>query len=542
MCAALRNADAEISERTLRLDYGWLRWSHQLNFLQQVEHMMDEDHRELYVQILHVFLSKLKAVLAMLRRLVVPDMKPVPGDSGSCSGTNRTVTAATGTVGYAPRRVKYALNKTSLDKAIEELEMWQRTADQSWFLLMKMASQQIDAAIVGGHGGSASIATTVPSVLALRASSHHGGRTPSAPMPGITLPAEELGRMLISPIPFCDARLAERVDGSRSTYVLVGIACPDPAKYQLVKKDTRDLARRLQHNEPQTFGLLSCKGFVVEQTPSSLDPGPQVTFTMVFRAPFPSASPPRPRSLRDLLLNGPRPSSLSTRFEIARELAKSVSYVHSFGFVHKNIRPESVLRFVDGHMERRDSAGAAYCCLVGFDSFRREDGRTQRRGDDAPDCNLYRHPSRQGSSPREDYIMQHDIYSLGVCLLEVGLWSSFVEYRQDGQQQSAAVRVLSPALGLPVHAPDPYDTAAASRFLETAGKDHMVALARDRLPGCMGSKYAEIVETCLTCLDPGNADFGDAREFEDDGGIRVGVRYIEKVKFPLATLGSELGG
>jgi hypothetical protein len=24
--------------------------------------------------------------------------------------------------------------------------------------------------------------------------------------------------------------------------------------------------------------------------------------------------------------------------------------------------------------------------------------------------------------------MQHDIYSLGVCLLEVGLWKSFIEY------------------------------------------------------------------------------------------------------------------
>ena len=45
----------------------------------------------------------------------------------------------------------------------------------------------------------------------------------------------------------------------------------------------------------------------------------------------------------------------------------------------------------------------------------------------------------------------------------------------------------------------------------------------------MGSKYAEIVETCLTCLEPDNVDFGDQREFEDEDGIRVGVRYIEKV-------------
>jgi hypothetical protein len=45
----------------------------------------------------------------------------------------------------------------------------------------------------------------------------------------------------------------------------------------------------------------------------------------------------------------------------------------------------------------------------------------------------------------------------------------------------------------------------------------------------MGTKYADIVETCLTCLDPDNTDFGDEREFQDADGILVGVRYIEKL-------------
>jgi hypothetical protein len=65
----------------------------------------------------------------------------------------------------------------------------------------------------------------------------------------------------------------------------------------------------------------------------------------------------------------------------------------------------------------------------------------------------------------------------------------------------------------------------------TSAKDHLLLLARSRLPQHMGSRYAEIVETCLTCLNPDNADFGDARGFEDEDGIRVGVWYIEKVSF-----------
>jgi len=55
----------------------------------------------------------------------------------------------------------------------------------------------------------------------------------------------------------------------------------------------------------------------------------------------------------------------------------------------------------------------------------------------------------------------------------------------------------------------------------------------------MGTKYAGIVETCLTCLDPDNADFGDEREFEDADGIRVGARYIEKVSRTGSTLISQ---
>jgi hypothetical protein len=45
----------------------------------------------------------------------------------------------------------------------------------------------------------------------------------------------------------------------------------------------------------------------------------------------------------------------------------------------------------------------------------------------------------------------------------------------------------------------------------------------------MGTRYAKIVETCFTCLDEVNVDFGDVREFQDADDILEGVRYIEKV-------------
>lgn len=48
----------------------------------------------------------------------------------------------------------------------------------------------------------------------------------------------------------------------------------------------------------------------------------------------------------------------------------------------------------------------------------------------------------------------------------------------------------------------------------------------------MGSRYAEVALTYLACLDPGNVDFGDtgSGEFEDEDGVRPGVRYTEKAR------------
>ncbi|CAG8970828.1 hypothetical protein HYALB_00001616 [Hymenoscyphus albidus] len=65
-------------------------------------------------------------------------------------------------------------------------------------------------------------------------------------------------------------------------------------------------------------------------------------------------------------------------------------------------------------------------------------------GDETIERNLYRHPSRQGAIPADEFIMQHDIYNLGVCLLEIGLWESFVTY--DSNDSNAT---LSSMFGFP---------------------------------------------------------------------------------------------
>ena len=231
----------------------------------------------------------------------------------------------------------------------------------------------------------------------------------------------------------------------------------------------------------------------------------------------------KPKSLRDLLLNTKFASSLSHKFVIAQQLARSVCYVHAFGFVHKNIRPETVLVVNSDSAEITPST-----YLVGFGDFRKEEGKTAKLGDETFEKNLYRHATRQGLHPETDYVMQHDIYNLGVCLLEIGLWRSFIEYQPRQQTEVNPTPVATkPSAALSIR--DSTNKEESKEFLLHTGKQELVNMARTDLPRQMGSKYTEIVITCLTCLDHDSPDFGDPSDFEDEDGIRVGARYIEKV-------------
>jgi serine/threonine protein kinase len=139
----------------------------------------------------------------------------------------------------------------------------------------------------------------------------------------------------------------------------------------------------------------------------------------------------KPRSLRTILLANSYQYPLDDRFRLARLLARSVSFLHSSYVVHKNISPETILLLEDSQ------TGLDAPFLVGFEKFRRAQGRTYMSGDIYWEKNLYRHPKRQGEHPEEQYKMQHDIYSLGVCLLEIGLGASFVRF------EATSVRCVS---------------------------------------------------------------------------------------------------
>lgn len=397
-------------------------------------------------------------------------------------------------------RLKYAAYaKKSLNVVVSDLENWQqRQFDPSWFLQIRTAIS-VEELLGKGFAESKAIST----VMHMR--NAHEANEKNSSTNSIFLEAEdEIGDR--KSIDFSSACVGRH---GNQRVIIDHISIGEQSDLDFAAKDVRDLARVLSEVDPAIFGLLLCQGVAKVLEP----PGGKITgFDLIFAIP-PDLSRGVPRSLRHLLSCQKINYPLQERINLAVSLARSIVFLHSSRLVHKNISPENII------VGQPSSKKLGTPFLVGFERFRFADGRTYMAGDCSWEKNMYRHPKRQGLHPEEEYTMHHDIYSVGVCLLEIGLWTSFIDYSED--RSSARPAPILPISDL-IEAKDRRKAAADLKVM-------LVELARSRLPGLMGKIYTDIVVSCLLCLDKGNEVFGDDKEFEDVDGIKVGVRYIEKV-------------
>ena len=126
---------------------------------------------------------------------------------------------------------------------------------------------------------------------------------------------------------------------------------------------------------------------------------------------------------------------LESRFAVAQSLARSIAKLHIDGWIHKSIRSHAVVFFKN----RTDSnllVNSPY--LVDFEYSRPESGSTVRLHLSDPERNLYRHPDLQDVDPSSSS-MVHDIYSLGVVLLEIALWQTVGDiYKRTKKELNAS--------------------------------------------------------------------------------------------------------
>ncbi|KAF7545872.1 hypothetical protein G7Z17_g8852 [Cylindrodendrum hubeiense] len=551
-CNNYKAADEEVAERIAIVENCWTRTRMQTDFIQPLGPIIDAEHNRVLDNVLRILAVKLSSAETSLKGVLAKRQKN--------GGELRA-----GFLGFAKsvRRGKYAFVKDALDGVIRDLEEWQQRFDPSWFLIMRMANPVIDNQLREAMGRqnassqSLSVAPSQPgrpvspnpsssprprrqrsqqqlphrtqnsflttglqqtsSPLSLADGIRTALRT-NGPRSSIFLPPVAFD---FTPIPYSKAKAARRHGSNDRWFIVDSLVCR-PGSTDAMTNDVRDLAQKLSHADPLTFGLLNCKGAMRITDPRQ--PSHIISFDLFLRIPDGMEIP---QSLRQFFLlypggTGSSPS-ITRRVRIAQQLAKSVSYVHTFNFVHKSISPESVLLLEDVNSSR----SATF--LVGFDRFRSADGATSLQGDSAWYQNIYRHPSRQGESPEDTYRMQHDIYSLGVCLLEIGLWESFVEYPSDTPSPGGPIRDFVAQLTGPGRGAQRISGPSVLGF---EAKEYMERLATDRLPQAMGERYSQVVQSCLTCLDRDNEDFGgDAAQqaAADPDGIHLGVRFYDVI-------------
>ncbi|KAL5530906.1 hypothetical protein ACEPAG_3782 [Sanghuangporus baumii] len=221
----------------------------------------------------------------------------------------------------------------------------------------------------------------------------------------------------------------------------------------------------------------------------------------------------QPRTLRMLLLEGEPRHSLDDRLRFAIQLSTSVLIVHSLGIVHKDIRPDSVLVFEPLMGDEGDlfpmKLGTPY--LANFDRAR----------PDSADTTItpfkyshymrvaYTHPVHTTTTEHIRYHMRDDVYSLGVVLIEVALWKSLFSWKERRECYDADFSWFDFSI-------DKYKRM----FLEMGQPEYrnrgwlmrwdLIRLAEKEIPPVMGSKFKDVVVSCLMFGEKSKPTFNES--------------------------------
>lgn len=247
---------------------------------------------------------------------------------------------------------------------------------------------------------------------------------------------------------------------------------------------------------------------------------------------------------REQNLLGQRP--LDMRFRLAHQISEAVLSVHTLMRVHKNIRPDTILMMRLSSLDGPDDMNLGIPYLTYWSMLRKINAPSSMVGEDDWQKDIYRHPRRQGLQPETRYNMGHDIYSLGVCLLAIGLWRPLVDTSFDfprpcEEYMETAVRLevvqrkdISSIQALRAVDDNVERRCLIKLLIKPITMDTILrGMAAHYLPSRMGLAYTSIVVACLRCLD---GSFGDVNIFKDYNKQAVGLQFDEKVLQPLTAL------
>jgi hypothetical protein len=165
----------------------------------------------------------------------------------------------------------------------------------------------------------------------------------------------------------------------------------------------------VKHSEPPTgyeMLTLACLGYMD-------DPG-NARSLILYRSPRSHPWASNPPSLDEMISKGwISKMSLGCRFKAARTLVASVLDIHTSGSLHSNINSKGIAMLP---RNLNDPEPSPYLLGWGVEASPPDTMSTL-------EPNLYRHRTQFGQAPQPSTTEQ-DIYSLGVVLLEIGLWTT----------------------------------------------------------------------------------------------------------------------
>lgn len=221
------------------------------------------------------------------------------------------------------------------------------------------------------------------------------------------------------------------------------------------------LANLLSTAGSNALGTLPFRGFLKEPN--------QLRYAFVFDMPD-ATTETKPDSLHHMIESPVlgRLWSLSDRFNLAVDLSKTIGTFHMFGWVLKGFQSSSVV-FCYDEQTTKPQLGRPY--IAGFEYIRPVSSSTVGQPLDMSEkTTLYCHPDVQ-DEPNIEFAKIHDLYSLGVVLLEIGLWLT----ARQILQQARPPRPSKPG----------------------EIREEYVRKANSKLPLRMGKAYTEAVVACL---------------------------------------------
>jgi hypothetical protein len=355
----------------------------QIEILKRVAGGLNKPLQDMQSQVLSQLEGKLKTASLIIEQMLSEKREHEKAEKGKRKRDDRDIATMMKNLGdmRASKKAKYVVKKSALYRIVGEIEKWQARYDPTWILIMQMAIGNVDAELQEQQKKPER--KQVPIIVAAKGI-RDAARATQGEKVGDRGPIW-IDHLDLKPsnIPHSSIQLSTLPD-EKDAVLIDTMVCNPAANAERTTKEVRNLARILAEVDPSTFGLLKCRGVikVVNATESPPWGPPHSAFKFIFNIPPLLANP---QSLRSILLSGSS-YPLDERLDLAKRLASSILFVHTVQFVHKNIRPETIIVFQNEHSR----IGAPF--LAGFEQFRVEDGVTYRAGDDMWHYNLCKIP------------------------------------------------------------------------------------------------------------------------------------------------------